>query len=52
MTLHVQALYENYDQTGAFAVASVMTFLALMTIGLKEWVERKGTAASSKGIPS
>ncbi|HTV43037.1 MAG TPA: sulfate ABC transporter permease subunit CysW [Candidatus Sulfotelmatobacter sp.] len=49
MTLHVQALYENYDQTGAFAVASLMTFLALMTIVLKEWVERKGTAISSKG---
>jgi sulfate transport system permease protein len=46
MTLHVQALYENYDQTGAFAVASLLTFLALLTIGLKEWVERKGTAAS------
>ncbi|HEX3628582.1 MAG TPA: sulfate ABC transporter permease subunit CysW [Verrucomicrobiae bacterium] len=52
MTLHVEALYDNYDQTGAFAVASVMTLLALMTIGLKEWVERKGTAASTKGIPS
>jgi sulfate transport system permease protein len=42
MTLYVQALYENYDSTGAFAVASVLTFLALMTIALKEWVERKG----------
>jgi sulfate transport system permease protein len=42
MTLYIQALYENYDQTGAFAVASVLTFLALLTIALKEWVERKG----------
>jgi len=42
MTLYVQALYENYDSTGAFAVASVLAFLALMTLGLKEWVERKG----------
>lgn len=42
MTLYVQALYEKYDQTGAFAVASVLTFLALLTIVLKEWVERKG----------
>ncbi|MGH7980934.1 MAG: sulfate/thiosulfate ABC transporter permease CysW, partial [Limisphaerales bacterium] len=49
MTLHIQALYENYDQTGAFAVASALTFLALLTIGLKEWVERKGTAALTKG---
>lgn len=52
MTLHVQALYEDYDQTGAFAVASVLTFLALMTIVLKEWVERKGTAAATKGSPT
>ncbi len=42
MTLYIQALYENYDSTGAFAVASVLTFLALLTIALKEWVERKG----------
>jgi sulfate transport system permease protein len=48
MTLHVQALYENYDQTGAFAVASLLAFLALLTIGLKEWVERKGTTVSNK----
>jgi sulfate/thiosulfate transport system permease protein len=48
MTLQVQALYENYDQTGAFALASVLTLLALMTIGLKVWVERKGTTAASK----
>ncbi|HEV2454635.1 MAG TPA: sulfate ABC transporter permease subunit CysW [Verrucomicrobiae bacterium] len=49
MTLHVQALYENYDQTGAFAVASLMTLLALLTIGLKEWVERKSTATQIRG---
>lgn len=50
MTLEIQALYENYDQTGAFALASVLTFLALLTIVLKEWVEQQGTAASGKGI--
>jgi sulfate transport system permease protein len=49
MTLYVQALYENYDQTGAFAVASVLTFLALLTIALKEWVERKGATLAEAG---
>lgn len=39
--LHVQFLYDNYDQAGAFAVASVLTLLALITITLKAWVERK-----------
>jgi sulfate/thiosulfate transport system permease protein len=52
MTLYIQALYDNYDQTGAFAVASVLTFLALMTIVLKEWVERKGaTLAEAERKP-
>jgi sulfate transport system permease protein len=44
MPLHIQTLYERYDQTGAFAVASLLTFLALVTIALKEWVEGKGAA--------
>ena len=39
--LHVQFLYDNYNQTGAFAEASVLTFLALVTIALKAWIERK-----------
>jgi len=44
MPLRIQALYEDYDSAGAFAVASVLTFLALVTIALKAWVERKGAA--------
>ncbi len=52
MTLHVQALYENYDLTGAFAVASVLTFIALATLLLKAWVERKSTALDNKGNPA
>jgi len=49
MTLYIQALYDNYDETGAFAVASVLTLLAVLTIVLKAWVESKGaTVANSK----
>jgi len=44
MPLHIQVLYDSYDSAGAFAVASVLTFLALVTIVLKAWVERKGAA--------
>jgi len=44
MPLHIQSLYEDYNSTGAFAVASVLTFLSLVTIALKVWVERKGAA--------
>ena len=44
MPLQIQSLYDDYNFTGAFAVASVLTFLALVTIALKAWVERKGAA--------
>ena len=44
MPLHIQALYDDYNSAGAFAVASVLTFLALVTIALKAWVEHKGAA--------
>jgi sulfate transport system permease protein len=39
--LHVQILYEGNDFTGAFAVASLLTFLALVTLALKSWIEFK-----------
>jgi sulfate transport system permease protein len=39
--LHVQILYESNDFTGAFAVASLLTFLALVTLALKSWIEYK-----------
>ena len=37
--LHVEILYNEYNFTGAFAVASLLTFLALITLALKTWVE-------------
>jgi sulfate transport system permease protein len=37
--LHVQLLYEGNNFTGAFAVASLLTFLALVTLLLKTLVE-------------
>jgi sulfate transport system permease protein len=39
--LHVEVLYNDYNFTGAFAVSSVLTFLALGTLALKSWVEHK-----------
>jgi sulfate transport system permease protein len=44
ITLQIAALYMDYNLTGAFALASVLTFLALITIALKAWVESKGAA--------
>lgn len=41
MTLHVEILYNEYNFVGAFAVASLLTFLALVTLGAKSLVEWK-----------
>jgi sulfate transport system permease protein len=38
MTLHVEILYNEYNFVGAFAVASLLTFLALVTLGAKSLV--------------
>jgi sulfate/thiosulfate transport system permease protein len=42
MPLAIEALYNDYDFTGAFAVASLLTLLALLTLVLKSLVERAG----------
>ncbi|MBP7745950.1 MAG: sulfate ABC transporter permease subunit CysW [Phycisphaerae bacterium] len=39
MTLHVEILYNEYNFVGAFAVASLLTLLALVTLGAKTLVE-------------
>ncbi|MBN2370813.1 MAG: sulfate ABC transporter permease subunit CysW [Vicinamibacteria bacterium] len=41
LPLHVEILYNEYNFQAAFAVASLLTFLALVTLILKSWVERK-----------
>ena len=41
--LHVEILYNEYNFTGAFAVASLLTLLALITLALKSWVGYKQT---------
>jgi sulfate/thiosulfate transport system permease protein len=39
--LHVEILYNEYNFTAAFAVASLLAFLALVTLAAKAYVERK-----------
>ena len=50
MPLHIEALYDDYNFTGAFAVASLLAFLALITLGLKTWVEHKNAALNETEI--
>ena len=49
MPLQVEALYNDYDFVGAFAVASLLSILALVTLAIKsaiEWRHRAELAAS------
>lgn len=49
LPLHVEILYNEYNLAGAFAVASLLTLLALLTLGIRTWVEWK-SAPTSKPI--
>lgn len=42
MPLHIEILYNEYNFVGAFAVASVLTLLAVLTLVVKTLVERTG----------
>jgi sulfate transport system permease protein len=39
MPLQVERLYKEYNAVGAFAVASLLAMLALVTLGIKTWLE-------------
>lgn len=41
LPLHVEILYNEYQFAAAFATASLLALLALVTLVLKVWVERK-----------
>jgi sulfate transport system permease protein len=41
MPLHVEVLYNEYNFVAAFAVASLLALLALLTLGLQSLVERR-----------
>ncbi|GAA0585580.1 sulfate ABC transporter permease subunit CysW [Caenispirillum bisanense] len=42
MPLHVEILYNEYNFAAAFAVASLLAALALVTLVLKTWLEGRG----------
>ncbi len=41
LPLHVEILYNEYQHTAAFAVASLLVLLALLTLVAKTWVEAR-----------
>jgi sulfate transport system permease protein len=54
MPLRVQKLFDEYNNPGSFAVASMLTSLALLTLFAKVWLERKtrGEIAAGAQIKS
>jgi sulfate transport system permease protein len=47
MPLQVEILYNEYDFVGAFAVASLLTFLAIVTLVVKKVIERRQGGAEA-----
>ncbi|NLF54814.1 MAG: sulfate ABC transporter permease subunit CysW, partial [Thauera phenolivorans] len=45
LPLHVEILYNEYQFAAAFAVASLLALLALVTLGIKTWVEHRAAHA-------
>jgi sulfate/thiosulfate transport system permease protein len=41
MPLRVEKLYNEYNAVGAFAIASLLALLALVTLGIKTWLEMR-----------
>jgi sulfate transport system permease protein len=41
LPLHVEILYNDYNYSGAFAVASLLSVIAVISLGLKKFLEYK-----------
>lgn len=57
MTLHVEILYNEYQFSAAFAVASLLALLALVTLAVKNFIAWRGARfaareASSRAVPA
>jgi sulfate transport system permease protein len=54
MPLHVEILYNEYNFSAAFAVASVLALLALVTLALKLLAERHMSAelSDARDVPA
>ena len=49
LPLQVEILYNEFNAAGAFAVASLLTLLALLTLGLKLWLEHRHGESLARG---
>jgi sulfate/thiosulfate transport system permease protein len=51
MPLRVEKLYQEYNLPGAYAVASLLTLLALVTLVVKAAIERRVAQRTSAAVP-
>ena len=49
LPLHVEILHNEYDEVGAFSVAALLALLAVVTLVLKVWLERRMAARAGEG---
>jgi sulfate transport system permease protein len=52
MPLRVEKLYQEYNLPGAYAVASLLTLLALVTLAVKTVIERRVARAATSVVPA
>ena len=52
LPLHIEVLYNDYDLVGAFACASLLALLALMTLVIKAAMERRTGAEPAAALPA
>jgi sulfate transport system permease protein len=52
LPLQIESLYHDYDAVGAFAAATTLTALALVTIVLKALLERRRGGTTPTGLPA
>jgi len=50
LPLHVEILYNEYNFSAAFACASLLALLALVTLGFKTYIEWRGRAQRAESI--
>ncbi len=50
LPLHVELLYHDYNTVGAFAAASVLTVVAIVTLVAKLLIERRGAGRSPQAV--
>ena len=52
MPLRIEKLYQEYNLPGAYALASLLTLLALVTLVVKVAIERRVAQRVVPGVPA